>query len=670
MTIKAAGILFLDAKNNALFLKRGPGGDWPGAWCFPGGKLDGEETAEQAAVREAKEECGEIPAGTRELLARRVALDPVTIPGAVPPDAPNAAAAVPAAQAIAQPEEVDFSTFVQRVSEQFTPTVDGEHVGFAWAPASQPPEPLHPGCRVALARLTMDELGIARAMAAGELSSPQRYKNVVLFDLRITGTGVSYRNEKRDDKGKIEREAEFVYRRPENYLTDEFLARCNGLPVIMLHPKKALLDSNEFAARTVGTVMLPYIKGDEVWGIAKIYDDDAIKLMETMPLSTSPGILLGNDNFKLTMEDGSPLLVEGKPSLLDHLAVCQRGVWDKGGEPTGVNSIAIGDSSMTEEEKKAAEKAKADAEKARADAQARSDERLDKLLTGLDSIARRMDALEEDKKAADAKKKADDDAAKKKADDDARKADDKAMCDRFARKDGEKDEDYGKRCDAEEETARAEMEKKGEAKEVAADRAKKARKDAEDEDKKKMDAKRKADEEEEKKKADAAAQLSGATAEQLKALQDRFAALEQHVAKPMTDADYAAMTECQARYDSIYAQFGQQAARPLAGEVLAAYERRLARGLQPHSARFKDLNLSTMDQKTFDTISPMIRADALEVAKNPTDIPAGMLRPISRKLDSGHTVTEWRGQPRDWMDQFAGPVRKYAKGSFRVPGNA
>jgi hypothetical protein len=29
-------------------------------------------------------------------------------------------------------------------------------------------------------------------------------------------------------------------------------------------------------------------------------------------------------------------LVEGNPSFVDHLAICEKGVWDKGGDPSGI----------------------------------------------------------------------------------------------------------------------------------------------------------------------------------------------------------------------------------------------------------------------------------------------------------------------------------------------
>ncbi|MHB8915877.1 MAG: hypothetical protein ACYC4K_08710, partial [Thiobacillus sp.] len=65
----------------------------------------------------------------------------------------------------------------------------------------------------------INELTIAKQIQSGELSSPQQYENIWLFDVRVTGTGTSYRT-------ALE---EYVYRPPENFLTDEFLERCNGL---------------------------------------------------------------------------------------------------------------------------------------------------------------------------------------------------------------------------------------------------------------------------------------------------------------------------------------------------------------------------------------------------------------------------------------------------------
>lgn len=331
MLIHAAGILFLAPDNTALFLRRGNGSDHPNEWCCPGGHIEGEETAAEAAIRETLEEAGQevkevdLRPWTRTVAPAETSVDQVAL-------------AVPALEGElpAPSNDVDFTTFLVRVGGQFTPTLCDEHDGFAWAPVTAPPLPLHPGVQVALDRLAMDELGVARAMAAGRLTSPQRYENVWLFAIRITGTGASYRHARK----------EFVWRDPSIYLNDDFLARCAGLSVIWEHPEKSLLSHKEFGERAIGSVMLPYLradKPDEVWGIAKIYDEEAALEMRQDQMSTSPAVNFADptENDRIKLEDGSVMLIEGKPSLLDHIAICPAGVWDKGGDPTGVESVEV-----------------------------------------------------------------------------------------------------------------------------------------------------------------------------------------------------------------------------------------------------------------------------------------------------------------------------------------
>ncbi len=253
--------------------------------------MEDGETQEQTAIREAFEETGfEVSPSALRPWTRTItpaAVAPIPEPVALEPidvDAPVVEAA-----AIEPGEATDFTTFVVRLKEQFTPTLSDESDGYAWCPIDGAPQPLHPSVQIALDRLGMDELGVARAMAAGQLASPQRYENVWLFAIRITGTGVSYRHNRK----------EFVWRDPAIYLNDEFLARCNGLDVIWEHPEKSLLNHKEFHDRKVGSVFLPYLradKPDEVWAIAKIRDDDAAKEMCDGVLSTSPAVNFADPN--------------------------------------------------------------------------------------------------------------------------------------------------------------------------------------------------------------------------------------------------------------------------------------------------------------------------------------------------------------------------------------
>jgi hypothetical protein len=192
---------------------------------------------------------------------------------------------------------------------------------------------LHPGAAVALRRLRMNEYEVAEAIRDGELASPQTFENMLLVDMRISGTGVSYRP-------KLN---EWVYRRPENYLTPDYLKRAAGMPIIYEHPEKSVLDSESFGQRVIGTMQLPYIKGNDVWGVARIYDRAAAKEIVEGELSTSPSVVFRDPqvNYEIELQDGSTMLVEGSPSYVDHLAVCAKGVWDKGGSPSGIRVDAV-----------------------------------------------------------------------------------------------------------------------------------------------------------------------------------------------------------------------------------------------------------------------------------------------------------------------------------------
>jgi len=196
----------------------------------------------------------------------------------------------------------------------------------------------------------LNELELAENIRDGTVLSPIKFSNTWLVNLRITGTGAAYRAG----------HDEFVWRDPDLYLNDEFLRRCNGLPVIANHPDAPKLDEKEFKDRVVGSVMLPYIKGDEVWAVVRIYVEWVIEEILKGTVSTSPSVLFNEEsqNIEITNEEsGTTLLIEGKPFLLDHIALVTEecgtnGVWDKGNGPSGVDISNKGNLEMNEEEMK------------------------------------------------------------------------------------------------------------------------------------------------------------------------------------------------------------------------------------------------------------------------------------------------------------------------------
>lgn len=644
---KAAGILFLSMNGKALFLRRtATAHDFPGCWDFPGGTAEGAETSEQTAIREAREEVGMIPDGTRVFHTRTSSAPGAVGLGAPPVQLPvdGGAPLVPEPTPI---EAVDFTTFLQRVTNEFTPELNDEHDGYAWAPVGSPPEPLHPGCKIALDRLSMNELDVARAIVDGRLISPQRYENMTLWAIRLTGTGVSFRP-------KI---GEFVYRKPDVHLNPDALARWNGAPVILRHPKESLLNSEEFSKRVVGTVFLPYVSGDEAWGIVKIWDDDANRQMEEDDLSTSPGVNFRDFkvNRTLKLEDGSKVLIEGSPSLVDHIAICSLGVWDKSGEPTGIRSEAREDSAMADdkdekkEEKREDAKrddavkmdAKKDDSRKDADAGTSPDNKLSHVLDAVKActdavggLSKRMDAFEEaEKKREDARK----DAAKKDEDEKKEEAEKTAADKKDAKKDDaeEKRED---RKDAKRDDAR--------------------REDARREDSRREDARR------EDARADSAA-LPNAIAERFAQVE---AALKDTNAKivPISDDDHALLADAWSRVDEVYSAFGQGTPRAMPGESSIQYRRRTIRDLQKHSPTWKDVDLKSQafaDDAAFGIVEKQVLAEAAKFARSPATAKPGELRPITRKMD-GHTVIEYVGEPRNWMDQIAGQTHLRGEGRF------
>ncbi|HWT35071.1 MAG TPA: NUDIX hydrolase [Paraburkholderia sp.] len=114
---RAAGILFVH--DGRVFLgKRGPNGDAPGTWAFPGGRVENGESDESAARRELYEEMG---------VEYRGKLTPLY-------------------------ESSDgFKCFGAAPGRMFSPddeAVDAqEHTDTGWFDFDNLPEPLHPGMK-------------------------------------------------------------------------------------------------------------------------------------------------------------------------------------------------------------------------------------------------------------------------------------------------------------------------------------------------------------------------------------------------------------------------------------------------------------------------------------------------------------------------------------------
>ncbi|HCD8000826.1 TPA: NUDIX hydrolase [Escherichia coli] len=385
MAIFGSGIMFRQGKFVFLIQRSDDG-----TWCQPGGTVEPGELAIDAARREVLEEVGYQYDGP---------LTPHSVYG-------------------------DYLTFRAEVPERFEAKLNDESLAAGWFHIDDLPKPLHQPFAEMLAQQALNETEVAALIADGTLSSPQFFINMWMFAIRVTGTGVTWRSA----------DQQMAFRNPDDYLTPEFLQRVAGVPLIWLHPEKNKLDSDEFAKRVIGTLTNSWVADNgEVWAIARVYDAEAAEIMATRQLSTSPTVTYSEAQDSIIKIDGQPLLVEGSTVLLDHVAICEQGVWDKLLAPTGVKSDSIPNEAEKMDEEKFVElfnkcmdarMAKADSEAADLKAKADAEE-----------AAKKEKADAEAKEAEEAKAKADaeEKAAKEKADAEAKEKADAEEEERMAK---------------------------------------------------------------------------------------------------------------------------------------------------------------------------------------------------------------------------------------------
>jgi 8-oxo-dGTP pyrophosphatase MutT (NUDIX family) len=163
--IHAAGLMLLcRATGRLLFVKRGAGSDFAGCWHAPGGRTEPGETPEQTAEREAREEAGANPHGNPVLWTHQVNDDPTDYE-----------------------QPVSYTTFLADVNAEFVPTLNWENTAWAWAPANDPPLPLHPGCEEALRKLTGETIPEEQAVFAEKLAWNREHSAKIDAALAATG---------------------------------------------------------------------------------------------------------------------------------------------------------------------------------------------------------------------------------------------------------------------------------------------------------------------------------------------------------------------------------------------------------------------------------------------------------------------------------------------------
>jgi 8-oxo-dGTP pyrophosphatase MutT (NUDIX family) len=117
-SVNAVGIWFYSVSTHRyLYLLRNDSRH-PGTWGLPGGKIESGETLMQAMTRECQEELGNMP----EYLKL-----------------------VPLEKFTSTDQGFVYHTFFCTVEKEFCPTLNHEHIGWAWIDSGTWPKPMHPG---------------------------------------------------------------------------------------------------------------------------------------------------------------------------------------------------------------------------------------------------------------------------------------------------------------------------------------------------------------------------------------------------------------------------------------------------------------------------------------------------------------------------------------------
>ena len=169
------------------------------------------------------------------------------------------------------------------------------------------------------------------ALSAG-LEGPVAFLGSTFFVMRISGTGCAWRAAK----------GEFAFRDPRLWLTDDMAGRWAGAPCLVLHPASGVVDGESLASQIVGTVVRAFIRDAELMGVVRVIDADAATSLIKFGADTSPSVVFEEtDAEPIELSDGSRVLIEGNPKLIDHLAIVERGVWSKGTDARGVETTKV-----------------------------------------------------------------------------------------------------------------------------------------------------------------------------------------------------------------------------------------------------------------------------------------------------------------------------------------
>lgn len=126
--------------------------------------------------------------------------------------------------------------------------------------------------------------------------------------------------------------------------------------------------------------------------------------------------------------------------------------------------------------------------------------------------------------------------------------------------------------------------------------------------------------------------------------------------------DESSLAEAQAKADSAYSNMGRRAPAPFAGEKSMDYRKRALIGAQKLAKKFSDVDIrSVSDSATLAVLEDQIYKAAQESAQWAVENTPGYLRKTVRMDEAGRRITEYQGDPNNWLSAFKIPPRRLVK---------
>lgn len=139
--------------------------------------------------------------------------------------------------------------------------------------------------------------------------------------MRLTGLGLTERI--------INDKAMIFNRTKENFASDEFMKTYANILICMQHP---LNEKGEFeplnfkhAKDIIGNAIHSFLRENEIWIIARIYNPQAVELILNNNYSTSPYFI----SKEVQHEIENDVIYNEIPLICNHLAIVEKGFWDK-----------------------------------------------------------------------------------------------------------------------------------------------------------------------------------------------------------------------------------------------------------------------------------------------------------------------------------------------------